>query len=179
MQLTKQSCEAEIKVYFREVLKLAQGNEEFPVNLDDVWPLVYARKDKAVRALKDNELFMQNIDYILLPKMGSKMTRNRSTEMRSGQMYRLPKMASKKIKIRAEVIIRKLTSSPSPALSSSSPARYVPCSRSTARCSTRLSRQHSWQRKTRSPTSPSLSDLPKPYSRCRTTCTRWTCAGRV
>lgn len=70
MQLTKQSCEAEIKVYFREVLKLAQGNEEFPVNLDDVWPLVYARKDKAVRALKDNELFMQNIDYILLPQNG-------------------------------------------------------------------------------------------------------------
>lgn len=62
-QLTKQSCEAEIKIYFREVLKLAQSNEEFPVNLDDVWPLVYARKDVAVKKLKDNKLFMEGIDY--------------------------------------------------------------------------------------------------------------------
>ena len=57
-QLTKQSSEAEIKAYFCAVLNLSESDEEFPVNLDDVWPLVYARKDNAVRALQNNDLFM-------------------------------------------------------------------------------------------------------------------------
>lgn len=69
-QLTKQSSEAEIKDYFREVLNLSESDEAFPVNLDDVWPLVYSEKGKAVRALKSNDLFMQGIDYILLPQNG-------------------------------------------------------------------------------------------------------------
>lgn len=72
-QLTKKSSENEIKAYFTEVLKLAQSNEQFPVNLDDVWPLVYARKDKAVRALKDCELFMQGLDYQVFPKNGERI----------------------------------------------------------------------------------------------------------
>lgn len=65
-QLTKQSSEAEIKAYFCAVLNLAKSNEEFPVNLDDVWPLVYTEKGKAVRALKSNDLFMEGVDYISL-----------------------------------------------------------------------------------------------------------------
>lgn len=69
-QLTKQSREAEIKAYFCAVLNLSESDEEFPVNLDDVWPLVYSEKGKAVRALKSNDLFMQGIDYILLPQNG-------------------------------------------------------------------------------------------------------------
>ena len=69
-KLTKQSTEPEIKLYFEGVLELSRGNEEFPVNLDDVWPLVYSEKGKAVRALKSNDLFMQGIDYILLPQNG-------------------------------------------------------------------------------------------------------------
>lgn len=69
-QLTKQSSEAEIKAYFCAVLNLSESDEEFPVNLDDVWPLVYSEKGKAVRALKSNDLFMQGIDYILLPQNG-------------------------------------------------------------------------------------------------------------
>lgn len=72
-QLTKKSSENEIKAYFTEVLKLAQSKEQFPVNLDDVWPLVYARKDKAVRALKDCELFMQGLDYQVSPKNGERI----------------------------------------------------------------------------------------------------------
>lgn len=67
-QLTKQSSEAEIKAYFCAVLNLSESDEEYPVNLDDVWPLVYSEKGKAVRALKSNDLFMQGIDYILLPQ---------------------------------------------------------------------------------------------------------------
>lgn len=69
-QLTKQSSEAEIKAYFCAVLNLAKSNEEFPVNLDDVWPLVYSRKDKAVRALKEGESFFEGIDYQPLPQNG-------------------------------------------------------------------------------------------------------------
>lgn len=70
LQLTKQSTDLEIKAYFEEVLKLSIDNEEFPVNLDDVWPLVYSRKDKAVRALQSNDLFIQNVDYQVLPQNG-------------------------------------------------------------------------------------------------------------
>lgn len=69
-QLTKQSSEAEIKSYFAQVLNLTRCNEAFPVNLDDVWPLVYAQKDKAVRSLQSNELFIQGVDYQVLTQNG-------------------------------------------------------------------------------------------------------------
>lgn len=69
-QLTKQSSEAEIKAYFCAVLNISESDEEFPVNLDDVWPLVYSRKDKAVRALQSNDLFIKGIDYQVLPQNG-------------------------------------------------------------------------------------------------------------
>lgn len=70
LQLTKQSTAQEIKAYFEEVLKLSKDSKEFPVNLDDVWPLVYSRKDKAVRALQSNDLFLQNVDYQVSPQNG-------------------------------------------------------------------------------------------------------------
>ena len=67
-QLTKQSSEAEIKAYFCEVLNLSESDEEFPVNLDDVWPLVFGRKQEAVRALKNGNYFFEGIDYQPLRK---------------------------------------------------------------------------------------------------------------
>lgn len=70
LQLTKQSSGQEIKAYFEKVLRMTRDSEEFPVNLDDVWPLVYSRKDKAVRALQSNDLFMQNVDYQVLLQNG-------------------------------------------------------------------------------------------------------------
>lgn len=70
LQLTKQSTAQEIKAYFEEVLKLSKDSKEFPVNLDDVWPLVYSAKEKAVRALKSNDLFLQNVDYQVLAQNG-------------------------------------------------------------------------------------------------------------
>ena len=70
LQLTKQSTAQDIKAYFEEVLRLSRDSEEFPVNLDDVWPLVYSRKDKAVRALQSNDLFIQNVDYQVFPQNG-------------------------------------------------------------------------------------------------------------
>lgn len=67
-QLTKQSTAQEIKSYFEEVLKLSKDSKEFPVNLDDVWPLVFGRKQEAVRALKNDKLFVENIDFQPLRK---------------------------------------------------------------------------------------------------------------
>lgn len=68
LQLTKQSTVQEIKAYFEEVLKLSKDSKVFPVNLDDVWPLVFGRKEEAVRALKNDRLFVENIDYQVLRK---------------------------------------------------------------------------------------------------------------
>ena len=76
LQLTKQSNAQEIKAYFEEVLKLSKDSEEFPVNLEEVWPLVYADKGKAVRALKSNELFVEGIDFILLAQNGKQEGNN-------------------------------------------------------------------------------------------------------
>lgn len=71
-QLTKQSSDSEIKAYFIQVMNLSRSKEEFPVNLDEVWPLVYSRRDKAVRALRSGEIFMEGIDYQVFPKNGEK-----------------------------------------------------------------------------------------------------------
>lgn len=59
--LTKESSNEEIKSYFLAILELSKADNDFPVNLDDVWPLVYSRKEEAVRALSKN--FLENIDY--------------------------------------------------------------------------------------------------------------------
>ena len=66
LQLTKQSTDQEIKAYFEEVLRMSKDSEEFPVNLDEVWPLVFGRKEEAVRALKNDRLFVENIDFQVL-----------------------------------------------------------------------------------------------------------------
>ena len=62
-QLTKKSSESEIKAYFEGIAKLMQSDEQFPVNLEDVWQLVYATKGKAVQTLKRSELFIEGVDY--------------------------------------------------------------------------------------------------------------------
>lgn len=61
-QLSKTSTSEEIKKYFNAILKLAKASEEFPVNLDEVWPLVYNRRDYAVDALKKD--FIEGVDYV-------------------------------------------------------------------------------------------------------------------
>lgn len=66
--LSKESSEKEIKDYFNVVLKLTQSKNEFPVNLDEVWPLVYSEKGKAVRALKEN--FIKDVDFKTLAQNG-------------------------------------------------------------------------------------------------------------
>lgn len=59
--LTKQSAETEIRAYFEGVMRLSQTNEQFPVNLDEVWPLVYSHRKDAIATLK--RTFIENVDY--------------------------------------------------------------------------------------------------------------------
>jgi len=61
--LSKESNSEDIKRYFEAILKLSQSDDEFPVNLDEVWMLVYTEKGKAVRALKEN--FFEGEDFHL------------------------------------------------------------------------------------------------------------------
>lgn len=61
--LTNTVSSEELKIYFQKVLELTNSGEEFPVNLEEVWPLVYSEKGKAVRALKND--FIQGVDYTI------------------------------------------------------------------------------------------------------------------
>lgn len=63
--LTKTSDEVTIKSYFEGVHELlkTKGSDAFCVNLDDVWPLVYERKDVAVRVLTKD--YFEGVDYII------------------------------------------------------------------------------------------------------------------
>lgn len=62
--LTKDSSRNEIENYFRVILQLSKSKEEFPINLNDVWALIYSQKSDAVSALKKG--FIQDIDYQVL-----------------------------------------------------------------------------------------------------------------
>ena len=61
--LTKTSDDVTIKSYFEGVHELlkSKGSDAFCVNLDEVWPLVYERKDVAVRALTKD--YFEGVDY--------------------------------------------------------------------------------------------------------------------
>lgn len=61
--LSLQSSNDEIKKYFTYVLALSKSNNEFPVNLNEVYPLVYAQKGHSFRELKKN--FIEGIDFYL------------------------------------------------------------------------------------------------------------------
>lgn len=52
---------ATIQAYFQKVQQLAATGDAFPVDLDEVWPLVYSEKGVAIRALRKN--FFEGEDY--------------------------------------------------------------------------------------------------------------------
>lgn len=79
-QLTKNSISSDVKLYFEEIVKLQASGNEFPVSLDDVWPLVYSAKEKAVRALKSGDFFVQDSDYQILAQNGEKSGRGRNAD---------------------------------------------------------------------------------------------------
>lgn len=65
--LKKDSTEPQIRSYFEHICNLADNSgEEFPANLDDVWPLVYGRKEEAVRALTTDFQYSEDVDYKVL-----------------------------------------------------------------------------------------------------------------
>lgn len=68
------SDDLSIRSYFEKVLNLSKLGDKFPVNSDDVWPLVYSAKEKAVRALVSSDQFMQGIDYEILATNGENTT---------------------------------------------------------------------------------------------------------
>lgn len=62
--LTKESSKTEIENYFKVILQLSMAKDEFPINLNDVWALVYNQKSDAVSVLRRK--FIQDIDYKVL-----------------------------------------------------------------------------------------------------------------
>jgi len=64
--LSKDSSSDELKMYFSKILEMSRSGQEFPVNLDEVWMLVYTRRDVAVRELRKN--FIEGEDYTSLRK---------------------------------------------------------------------------------------------------------------
>ena len=53
----------QIRSYFQAIFLLKMSGEEFPINLDEVWPLVYTRRNNAVRVLKTD--FTEGVDYVI------------------------------------------------------------------------------------------------------------------
>ncbi len=76
--LTKESTESEIKTYFQKVLELKRSGEEFPVNFDEVWPVIYEYRHKASESLKEN--FIEGVDFYLT-QMGKVV---KSNELQNG-----------------------------------------------------------------------------------------------
>ena len=89
LQLTKTSQSNEIETYFRNVSKLYDEGEDFPVDLDEVWMAVYDRKDEAVRDLKKN--FLQLPDNQLFHNFEEKLTQR---ELQEGFDYKIIKESS-------------------------------------------------------------------------------------
>lgn len=76
--LTPSNCTTSvIRNYFQYILTLSKSGEMFPVNLEDVFYLAYSSKEKAVRALKDDETYVQNLDYQFLAQNGEKLSKGR------------------------------------------------------------------------------------------------------
>lgn len=78
--LSKESSNNELKSYFEAVLKLSYSDNEFPINLEDVFHLVYSKKSDAVASLKKNEIFVEGIDFKVLRQNPQNPKGGRPTE---------------------------------------------------------------------------------------------------
>lgn len=60
----------EVKSYFSSLYKLVieKGDDEFCIDLDDVFHYAYKRRQEAVRALTKSNVFINGCDYIVLRK---------------------------------------------------------------------------------------------------------------
>ena len=78
--LSKESTNNEVREYFKSIFNLSKLANEFPVNLDEVWPLVYGRKQEAVRALVSDPQFIEGFDYQVLRRNAENLQGGRPTE---------------------------------------------------------------------------------------------------
>lgn len=79
LQLTRETGKEMVKTYFDKVFELKQSGKEFPVNLDEVWPLVYGRRDVAVKTLKSD--FIEGVDF---QSLRQKVEQKKEQENRGG-----------------------------------------------------------------------------------------------
>lgn len=80
--LHRGSAKELVTAYFNKVAELSQTGEEFPIDLDHVWPICYGRKDEAVRALQS--LGVQNIDYQVFRKNAESKALNNQSFKKAG-----------------------------------------------------------------------------------------------
>lgn len=67
--ITPSNCTTSvIRSYFQYILTLSKSGEAYPVNLEDVFYLVYNKKSDAVESLKKDNVFLQDVDYQVLRK---------------------------------------------------------------------------------------------------------------
>lgn len=78
--LAKESGNTEIKRYFEVVLRLSKSGKQFPIDLDDVWMLVYSYKQKAVQALQESGQFYEGTDYEVFTQKVENPNGGRPTE---------------------------------------------------------------------------------------------------
>ncbi len=78
--LSKESTNNEVREYFKSIFNLSKSANKFPVNLDEVWPLVYGRKQEAVRALVSDPQFIEGFDYQVLRRNPENLQGGRPTE---------------------------------------------------------------------------------------------------
>lgn len=64
---SKDYNEGQIKTYFTNIKNLRDSGEEYPVDFDTVWNLLYNRRSDAIKSLTSN--FIKDIDYKVLRKM--------------------------------------------------------------------------------------------------------------
>lgn len=76
--LNKESSNNDLLRYFKAILKLQKLNESFPVNIDEVWMLVYTNRNKAIYSLRGN--FIEGEDFNLY-QMGKVVN---SKELKNG-----------------------------------------------------------------------------------------------
>ena len=78
--LSKESTNNEVREYFKSIFNLTKSANKFPVNLDEVCPLVYGRKQEAVRALVSDPQFIEGFDYQVLRRNAENLQGGRPTE---------------------------------------------------------------------------------------------------
>ena len=134
--LSKDSSESEIKAYFNAVLKLSQSNNEFPINLDEVWMLVYQKKVK--RCVHSKKTLLKELIITPLPKM-AKLKKGFLPKMAKTQKVLIIKFYAEMRKTQMEADLQMSINLQFPAWNSLSLARSDRCLRFIAKYFTKAS----------------------------------------